>query len=176
MNNVIIKNGIYASLLLVGIHLIAWVISDGEPNYEVGEIIGYTSMVACTVFVFLGIREHRNVDLKGEISFSQALGMGVLIALFPAIVFGLYDLVYVFYLNPDFNETYFNYYMDEMRASLSPKEFEIAKQDLEAQKEFWSNPALQFLVMFLTVFVIGFIVALISATILKTKTTITVKS
>ena len=170
MKNLIIKNGLYASLVLVGIHLVVWVISDGEPNYETGEIIGYASMIVCMVFVFLGIREYRNVELNGNMTFSQALGMGVLVALVPALAFGAYDLLYILYLNPDFNETYFAHYLDEMKASMSLADFEIAKKDLEAQKEFWDNSFLQFTVMFLTVFVIGFIAALISSSILRTKT------
>ncbi|MEM8568532.1 MAG: DUF4199 domain-containing protein [Bacteroidota bacterium] len=169
MKQLIIKNGLYATLVLVGVHIVAWVVSDGEPNYEMGEIIGYTSMIICMVFVFLGIREYRNVELHGTMTFNQALGMGVLIALVPSLAFGLYDIVYILYLNPDFTNDYFNHYLDKMRNTLTAEEFEKARQQMEAEKEFWSNPLLQFIVMFLTVFVIGFIVALISSAILQTK-------
>lgn len=170
MNKLIIKHGLYASLLLIGINLIVWVISDGEPNYSTGELIGYGSMIACMLFVFLGVREYRNVELNGEISFGKALGAGVLIALFPSLAFGMYDLIYILYLNPDFNDLYFEHYLNEMKASMTKEEFAVAKSEVESQKEFWSNPFMQFTVMFLTVFVIGFIMALLSSMILKTKT------
>ncbi len=170
MKNLVLKNGVYATLVLIGIHLISWVLSGDQPNYEISEIIGYASMIICMVFVFLGIREYRNVELKGHMTFSQALGMGVLIALFPALAFGIYDIIYILYLEPDFTNEYFDYHLQEMKATMSPAAFSAAKVELEAQREFWANPLIQFVVMFLTVFIIGFIVSLISSTILKTKT------
>lgn len=176
MRNTIIKNGLYASLLLIGVHIIFWVVSDGEPSYEMGEIVGYASMIACMAFVFLGIREYRNVELRGTMTFGQALGMGVLIALVPSLAFGVYDIIYIIYLDPDFTNDYFNHYINEMRSTLTAEEFEEARRQMEAEKQFWSNPLLQFIVMFLTVFVIGFIVALISSAILQTKSEKTVVS
>lgn len=169
MKNLIIKNGIYASLVIIGVHLIYWIISDGEIDYSVGETVGYGSMILCMLFVFLGIREYRNVELNGSITFGKALGIGVLIALIPSAAFGLYDLAYVNYINPDFYDDYFQHYMNEMKASMTAAEFEMAKQDMEASKSFWTNPFLQFIVMFLTVFVIGFIVSVISSLVLKSQ-------
>ncbi len=167
MKKLIVKHGLYASLVVVGIPLLMWTLTDGEPNYDLGEIIGYATMVLCMTFVFLGIREYRNHELNGSISFGQALKVGVLIALIPSVAFGVYDLIYVIWLDPDFYDTYYAQYIEEMKNTMPESELEKALADMEAQKELFMNPFMQFLVMFLTVFLIGFVISLISSMVLK---------
>lgn len=167
MKKTILKNGAYASLIVVGIPLLLWSLFEGEPNYDISEIIGYATMILCMAFVFLGIREYRNQELNGTISFGEALKVGILIALIPSFAFGFYDLIYVIYLDPGFYDNYYHHYTRELEKTLSGPELEKAITDLNAQKDFFMNPVIQFLVMFLTVFIIGFIASMVSSLILK---------
>ena len=167
MKNIVLKHGLYATSVVVGIPLLVWVFTPGEPNYDLGEIIGYATMILCMAFVFLGIREHRDHQLNGTISFWQALKLGMSIALIPSLAFGIYDLLYVAYLDPDFYDAYYSQYVADLKSSLSQDDFEKALTEIEAQKELFTNPVMQFLVMFLTVFLIGFVVSLLSSLVLK---------
>jgi hypothetical protein len=170
MKNLIIRNGLYASILLVGISFLFWLLTSGDPSlYGVGEVVGYTSIVFSMVFIYLGIRQYR--DLSGSISFSQALKVGILIALFPSIFFGLYNIVYISFLDPDFLDSYYQIQLDQMKKTMPADAFAARQQDIEAQLDLYMNPWFQFLIMFLTVFIIGFIISIISSIIVKKKKT-----
>jgi len=56
-----------------------------------------------------------------------------------------------------------------MKANLSPSEFYTEKEAMEANKELFASPLVQFVVMFLTVWIIGLIAAVTSSIILSTK-------
>ncbi|TRX59585.1 DUF4199 domain-containing protein [Fulvivirga sp. M361] len=167
MKTIILKNGIYASLCVVGIPLIFWSLADEKPNYDLDEIIGYSTMILCMAFVFLGIREYRDQELNGSISFGKALKTGLYIALIPSIAFGIYDLIYIMYLDPDFYDNYYNHYIQELQGELSGNDLKKAIVELNEQRDFFRNPGIQFMVMFLTVFMIGIIFSIISSFILK---------
>lgn len=169
MKKMVLRYGLYATLVTVGIPLVLFIIMDesGRANYKLGEIIGYSTILLSMVFVFLGIKKHRDENKGGVISFGEALLAGSLIAALPAIAFGLYNFFYIEVLDPEFMENYYRYYLEQAQASMSADEFEAEKVKIEAQKAAFQSPVVQFGVMFLTVFVIGFIVSLISAIVLK---------
>ncbi len=79
------------------------------------------------------------------------------------------DVIYVLFINPDFIEQYYTSTLAHLEATLPPAEFELKKASMEAEKELFSSPLVQFIVMSLTVFVIAFIVTLISSYFLQTK-------
>ncbi len=171
MKKLILKNGLYATLVVVGIHVVFWIASDHE-NYTLGELVGYASMILSMSFVFLGMREYKLNEKNGTLSFTEGLKVGTLIALIPSAGFALYDLFYVKFLDPDFYKKYSANYLKELEEKLSKEEYIKAAADMEANMALFTNPAFQFLVMFATVFVIGFIISLISSIILRTKTSI----
>ena len=56
-----------------------------------------------------------------------------------------------------------------MRSSLSDEEFKSKLAEIEVQKEMFSSPLFNFLLMSATVFIIGLIISLISGLILQRK-------
>lgn len=169
MKKMVLRYGLYATLVTVGIPLVLFIFMDegSRSNYKLGEIIGYSTILLSMVFVFLGIKKHRDENKGGVISFGEALLVGSLIAAIPSIAFGLYNWFYIEVLDPGFLEKYYRYYLEQAQASMSADEFEAEKVKIEAQKEAFKSPFVQFGVMFMTVFVIGFIVSLISSIVLK---------
>jgi len=168
MKNTVLHYSTYSAITICSLFLMGWFIFDGF-SYSFQEIIGYASMIISLAFVFFGIKHYRDVENQGMLSFKQGLLIGILITLFASIAFGLLDMIYVKYINPDFTTEYYNYYIEKMRTSLSPSEFETELEKIEAQKELFSNSFLSFLLMFATVFIIGFIISLISGLILQRK-------
>jgi len=115
------------------------------------------------VFVFLGIRQYRDQEQAGYLTFMEGIKIGALIVLLPSLAFGLFNVVYALWLEPDFMDTYFQYNLDQLKASLPAAEYATQEKELLAQKEMFMNPAVNFGVMFLTVFLMGLIVAIISS-------------
>ncbi|PQB05257.1 DUF4199 domain-containing protein [Aureitalea marina] len=167
MKRTSIRFGLYGALTICILFLASWTLGKGL-SYDAQEVLGYSSMIISLSFVFFGIRYFRDKENNGQLNFKQALTIGLLISLLTALAFGLLDVIYVKYINPEFMDDYYARSLAQLQESLPADEFEIQKAQLESQKEFWMNPMMNFVIMFLTVFVIGSIITLISGLILKT--------
>ncbi|MEM9547015.1 MAG: DUF4199 domain-containing protein [Bacteroidota bacterium] len=168
MNSIITKNGFYsAALMIVLFALPLLFIGIPEPgDFWTSEVVGYASILLCLVFVFLGMKQYRDAE-GGFISYWKAVKVGLLIAIFPAIAFGLYNLLYVEVIDPDFMTKYADYIASERSAGKTAEEAAAIKKAVLSEQEAFQNPAIQFVVMFLTVFIMGIVVSLVSAFFVK---------
>ena len=162
MKNTIIKYGLYATAVLIGFNIISLVIFGTDASYfDIGEIFGYSAIILCLVFVFIGIR-HYEISVPNT-TFLSRMGIGTGISLFPALFFGLYNILYVEVIDPEFTDKYMKHQLTKMEASMSPADFEVAKTQLMQEFDMYHNTFFQFLVMFLTVFILGVIISLLSS-------------
>ncbi|QCX01394.1 DUF4199 domain-containing protein [Aggregatimonas sangjinii] len=168
MKSTILRFGSYGVLTITALSFLIWYLI-GVVDDKWGEVIGYSSMVVSLLFVYFGIKHFRDKENKGVVSFGKALLIGMLISLMAALAFGILDLIYVKFVNPDFMTDYYTGQLEQLQIDLPADEFEIRKSELESEKAFFMNPLLHFFVMSMTVFVIGFIISLISAMILQRK-------
>ena len=168
MKNTILRYGVYSAVTICLLALAGWFLGK-NLDYSLQEAIGYAGMIIALLFVFFGIKHYRDKENNGIVSFWKALQIGILITLFAALAFGILDVIYIKYINPDFMMEYYSNYVEQMKSSLPEPEFKIKLKELEAQKELFSNTFVSFLLMSATVFIIGFIISLISALILQSK-------
>jgi len=168
MKNTVVRYGIYGAITICILFTLALTLGK-NLSYSLQEVIGYTSMVISLIFVYFGIKHYRDTENNGTVSFGKALVIGLLISLFAAIAFGLLDVIYIKYINPDFSTEYYGHIIEEMRTTLPEEEFKIKLAELETQKELFSSPLMNFLLMSVTVLIIGFIISLISGLILQRK-------
>jgi len=168
MKQIILRYGIYSTIFIIALMSVFFFLVR-NLDYDKQEVAGYLSMLVSMIFVFLGIRHYRNEKNNGFLTFGQGLKIGVLIVLFPAVCFGLFDVLYTSVLNPHWMSDYNNYYLTHFKQSLPAAEFEAKKKQMEASMKLFSNPVTQFFIMFITVFIIGFIVTIISALALRRK-------
>lgn len=168
MKKTVIRYGLYGALLMVVLFSAVWFLfNKSSADYGRQEVLGYLTIILSLAFVFFGIKHYRDSVNNGQLTFGQGIKVGLLIVLIPSIAFGLFDVLYVSLFDPQFFENYYNYQLDEMRKSLAAREYELRKKEMESQKKMFSNPFVQFVVMFLTVFFIGLIITVISALILR---------
>ena len=114
-----------------------------------------------------GIRYWRDNFNAGRLSFGEGFKLGTLITLFPSIAFGLFTLLQLNVLEPDFNNRYYAHYVQKVKASTPPERIQETLQKLESEKEMFASPFMQFSIMFLTVFLIGIVITVISSLILQ---------
>ena len=170
MKATIKKYGLYGAGTLIVLSFLSWFIGKGmEMDFGTQEVIGYTTIVVALSFVFFGIRHYRDRENKGVVSFGQALKIGLWISLITGLAFGLLDIIYKF-IYPDFTTEYYDAMVEQVKATVPAEEIDAKLEEMESQREFFSNPVLSFLVMTLTVFVIGFIISLLSSLVLQRKT------
>ncbi|MTI19733.1 DUF4199 domain-containing protein [Fulvivirga sp. RKSG066] len=161
---IIIRYGLFSAGILIIISVASLIVlGTSEENYDVGEIIGYTSIILSLTTIYFGIKKYKNEHLNGSINFWQALKVGLLIAVFPSITFGLYNVIYVEYIDPTFMDSYYQHELQKLEESMTATEYEVAKAEMESQKEMFMNPTIQFFVMFFTVWLIGLIITIVSS-------------
>lgn len=168
MKRVVLRYGLYAMLAIVvlsGIHLLL----IRQMSWANAEIAGYLSMILSMIFVFMGIRYYRDHVNNGSLGFGQGLKVGILIVLIPSVAFGLFDLLYTEVLNPSWMDEYYGDHIRKLKETAAPDQLAGKLKKLEEEREMFSNPLVQFLLMSVTVFIIGFIVTIISSLALMRK-------
>lgn len=168
MKNVVLKYGLLSAAVMIAVFLIQWLFF-ADLDFGTSEILGYISMIVSLSFVYFGLRYYRDNVNNNVLSFGQGLKIGVLIILIPSLAFGLLDILYVTVINPDFLDDYYTQIVADMKEKLPPSEFEVKLASMESEKEMFSNPVIQFVVMGITVFLVGFIMTIISTLLLQRK-------
>lgn len=154
------------SVLFMLLFFILKMVVFPHTDFDMQEILGWIGIFISTLFVYFGIKYYRDRHNGGSLSFGKGLKVGLLILLLPSIAFGLFSLIYI-KMNPEFMDTYYQYKLSELQASLPAAEAAAQIQEVEKQKEFFMSPFVQFFSMFLSVFAVGLIIAVISSLILR---------
>ena len=169
MKNIPLTWGALGAAILIVLNLL-WLLVWGIPDsddFAMGEVIGYATIVIALVPVFFGIRRVRDRVFGGVIPFWKACLAGLGIIVWPGVAFALYNLLYVYVIDPDFSEKYMAYALESARSRMNAAEFEQYAATMEAQSALYADPFFQSLVMFLTVFLVGLVVVIISALVLR---------
>jgi putative flippase GtrA len=170
MKKTVIRYGLYGAITICGLFLLGLFLGKLlDLSYSLREVIGYSSMVISLCFVFFGIKHYRDSVNNGLVSFGKALIIGVLVSLIAAVAFGILDVIYIEFMNPNFAAEYYDFQLTELQSTFSGAELEGKISAMEAEKEMFSSTTFNFIIMTMTVFVIGFIISLLSALILQRK-------
>lgn len=145
-----VSGGIMTLLLIISYLLFP----QNDPAYfSEAETYGYAAMVISLAVIYLAMAEYE-AQAEAPVTLWQRILLGTLASLVAGAIFGLYNVVYSVWLNPEFLDSYYNYYISQLPEQSGPA-FEAAVAELEAQKAMFMSPITQFLVMGATVVVIG---------------------
>jgi len=170
MKKIALRFGLYGFYTILGIFLLSWLlIGRGPDDFGKQEIAGWLGIILSVSFVFIGMKYYRDRVNNGRLGFGEGLKLGVLIVLVPAVLYGLFSVLYAEVLDPDFLDKYYQFQISELPASLTATEREARMTEMQEQRELFANPLMQFIAMFLCVFAAGLIVAVLSALFLKRK-------
>ena len=136
-----------------------------NPSDKANDIVGYAAMVVMFSLIFFGIRNYRNKQLNGIITFGKAFKTGALIALVGSTIYVIVWLFYYYLVVPDFIEVY----TERVLNTCSPSDLEAKTKQMASFKEMYKNPLFIILITYTEVLPIGLVVALVSALILKKK-------
>lgn len=144
--------------------LAIWGTDNGLPSVWFGYLV---ILIACT-FVFVGMRQYRDVERGGVIRFLPALGVGVAITLAGAVAYAALWELYMAVTQVDFMAVY----IEDTRKNLvaaGTSAAEIARKiaEIEAMRPAFENPLLRFPMVMSEPAPVGLAVALISAALLR---------
>ncbi len=169
MRPFILKFGLLSGLILVTIPFISGLILGyDKQSYGISEAIGYTAIILSLCIMFPANRRFLAVQTEGA-NFKTLFSLDIAIAAISSFMFAIYNVIYVTYLDPDFQKNYYAYSLKKLQNSgLDPQIIQQQIAEMEAQKSLFLDPTFNFIIMFLTVFVIGIIFSLIAAASQKT--------
>lgn len=144
---------------------------EGSVDFGTSMALGYASMLLAFSMVFVGIRNYRNNQNNGIISFGKAFKIGILIVLVASTIYVAAWLVDYYVFIPDFAERYAAQALAELKASGASQQ-EIQRQAAEMADfgKLLNNPLLNGMMTYLEILPVGLIVTLISALVLRRKT------
>jgi hypothetical protein len=169
MTRIIGKFGLIYILILASCFYLSFIILEDSPeNYSIGEVIGYSIMLIASLTIFFAIKEFKERHNNGHLSFLQGLKIGSLISTIGGIGFGIYNWVYLNWLNPNFTAEYMAYSEQKIRNSdLSEQQIATQLAELAQYSDLMQSDLFNIVLMFATVFIIGLLFTLVSAAALK---------
>lgn len=152
--------GTVLGLILMIISLIIYVFKLYEANLW----LSWLSMAILAAGIYMGIKSFRDKARGGYISFGDALGYGVLVALFAGIISSIISYIYLGYIDDGFVQYQLTLQEDEMYNSGLPEE--QIEMSLKYTKMFMQPGVLALMGVFMNT-LIGFFISLVCAAILK---------
>jgi len=170
------KKIIWVCGLIAGVISVSWgVIGEGMASdglsLNTRLILGYATMILAFSLIFVAIKNYRDNNSYGQITFGKALGIGLLITLIASTVYMVVWMIDFSYFVPDFGKKYTAQALAEMKAngaSAAAIQKEMAEMTA-TMKKYKTSPVFRILVTYSEIVPVGVLVSLIAALILKKK-------
>jgi hypothetical protein len=164
MNKIILKNGLFGSIIVSALLVFVTMYMRANPEKEVSMLIGFTVMTLAFFFLFWGIKQQREAN-NGLISFGKAFMTGFWISLIISTIYVLVWLIILYNFFPNFAE----HYTDMAIQKASPDEVVKVTEEMNSFKEMYKNPIMVILFTYMEILPLGIVISFISALILKKK-------
>ncbi|HOY15489.1 MAG TPA: DUF4199 domain-containing protein, partial [Saprospiraceae bacterium] len=136
--------GLTIGLVLCANMLVMVNMMYANTHFKGNDLLGYAAMVAMFSLIFFGVRNHRNKDLDGFISFGKAFKTGALIALVAATLYVIVWMFYYYLFVPDFIDVYTNFVLK----NCTPGDLAAKTKEMADFKEMYKNPLFVILITY----------------------------
>ncbi|MCE3278095.1 MAG: hypothetical protein K0S44_286 [Bacteroidetes bacterium] len=139
-------------------------------------IIGFSAMAAAFSFIFVGIKNYRDKQNSGTITFGKAFVIGFMISLIASTLYVLTWAVEFHFFMPDFIDKYSAMQVQQMHDSgMSGPALDEALKNIETTSyNYKNNPFFFAAYTYMEILPVGVLITLISALILKRKTPVVI--
>ncbi len=150
------------------------IMSCGSTDSDGGTgsmIIGFSAMIVAFSFIFVGIKNYRDKQNAGVITFGKAFLLGLMISLIASTLYVITWAVEFHFFMPDFIDKYSAMQIKELHESgVSGAALDEAIKSIEnTQLNYKNNPFFFAMYTYMEILPVGIIVTLISSAILKKK-------
>jgi hypothetical protein len=145
---------------------------SGEGGGSSSMIIGFSAMAVAFSFIFVGIKNYRDKQNGGTITFGKAFLLGLMISLLASTIYVMTWAVEFHFFMPDFIDKYSAMQVKQIQASgLSGAALDEALKSIESTSYNYKNSPFFFaMYTYMEILPVGIIITLISALILRRKT------
>jgi hypothetical protein len=147
--------------------------SAGESGMGVlSMVIGFASMAAAFAFIFVAIKNYRDKQNGGVVTFGKAFLMGILVSLIASTMYVITWGIEFHYFLPDFIDKYSSMQIKELQANgITGAVLEEKMKGIQDKNFKYKNNIVYFTIAtYMEIFPVGIIMSLIGALILKRKT------
>lgn len=168
MLRTILKYGVIAGLIVGGFEIGTVAAFAGMPPLKYGMLIGYTTMLIALSAVFVGIKQHRDVDRGGVIGFWPAFAIGLGVSFIAGIFYVIAWEAVQAMTHMDFAGSYARAMIESEKAKGASAET-LAKlsADMATFKLQYADPMFRLPMTFVEIFPVGVLVSLVSAGLLR---------
>lgn len=168
MKRVIIVFGIIAGLLVAGLMYLTMPIGKEKMDFELGEKLGYLSMLISLSIIFFGVRIQRDRYEGGSIGFGKGFMTGLYITLIASVIYAIGWEIYYRTAAPDFMDVYIRHYLEQLQADGTPAEETRQKtEQMNKMKEWYKNPLVRFGFTLMEILPVGLVISVVSALVLR---------
>jgi hypothetical protein len=173
MNKIVWTFGLIAGAVLSAMMLLTLPFQD-KIGWELGALIGYTSMVLAFLMIYFGVRSYRDNVAGGSVKFGRAFTVGLLIALVgTACYVATWEVIY-YKLAPDFTAKYAASAVNRVKQGGGTAEQVAAKEKEMADfAESYKNPLVNIAYTAIEPLPVGLIFALGTAGLMSRKRRVT---
>ena len=163
MKRIVWTFGIIGGLITGGMFFILH--SDGEINFEGGELTGYITMIVALSTIFFAVKQYRDKHLAGDIPFGKSFLIGLYVTLIASALYVLSWEAYFQTLGGDFVDQYLEYFKSDL-AKQGKSEIQIQEEitDTESMMRLYKdNLFVRMGFTFMEIFPVGLLISLLTA-------------
>ncbi|MES2826953.1 MAG: DUF4199 domain-containing protein [Bacteroidota bacterium] len=170
MKKNILIYGLIAGLIITTMMVCTAYLCYQKEDFQGNMFLGYATMIVAFSMIFVGIKNYRDKQLGGIISFGSAFKLGLYISLIASTMYVVVWLFDYYLFIPDFMEKYSSHVIKQYQDSgMGAAELKKEIDNMNWYKDMYKNPLFVVLLTYMEVLPVGAVVALISALILKKK-------
>lgn len=145
---------------------------SNESSMTTAMVIGFASMAAAFSFIFIGIKNYRDKQNAGVITFGNAFIIGLMISVIASTMYVVTWAIEYHYFLPDFMDKYSAMQIKEVQASgISGAALEEKLKQIESESYNYKHNGFFFaMYTYMEILPVGIIITLISSLILRRKT------
>ena len=167
MKKIIITYGLISGLICMTFMIVSTILFKECDNSTQSMIIGFLGMFIAFIFVFVGIKNYRDKQNGGVITFGNAFKIGFFIALIASCIYTLVWMIEFHFFMPDFMEKYATKAIEDYKSSgLSGTELNAKITEMETMKESYKNPFMRIFYTLMEILPIGIFISLIAALVM----------
>lgn len=170
MKQIVVRYGLLGGLIVAVVLAAGTIYCYNTGKFEGNMLVGFASMALSFSFVFVAIKQVRDRQGGGVISFGKAFKIGLYITLITSTIYVVTWLICYYFFIPDFMEQFTTYSLNKAKAS-GMSGVELAKETAKMKEytEMYKSPLMIILFTYIEILPVGLLVSLIAAAILKKK-------
>jgi hypothetical protein len=166
MRKLIFTYGIIAGLVVAAMLVLSF--SGSTWDVTSGDLMGYAVMIIAFSTIFIAIKNYRDKQLNGNISFGTAFKVGLGITLVASAIYVIAWMIISNTIAKDFMTEYYQQSVEQLKSSgISDQDLSEKIAEMDRFAELYKNPLVKVGITFLEIFPVGLIVSLTSSLILK---------